>query len=628
MENSYLYLAVFLYLILFLFITISFKKNSNLKNDFDFYRNKINPNLFNILITATSFSGGIMIVFPSIIFRDGFQASFICFVAIIIPLTGILFFKKQWLLAQKFNYTSPVEMYYDYFKCNTIKLIIILITLFFSVFFLSIQFLSVSKLLIFISNYNWQLNYIVLFIGIILLLNIFFGGLKSIALTSVLNLFLIWFGIILLGLSLFYLIGGFEEFKTTLSKLALLEKTRWNTTPIQNYSSLFAVPDIIQLTKGIPKEVPVGGIWTATMTFSFIITFMGVQASPIFSMLSISAKNYYQFEKKQIILSSIIMGIALFIFIIFISISSNLIGSNFFLNELGSTKFNYLPESLSKFNEESLILNLIKLFKKHSIIIFGLLSMSFVAAIISSGSIFILCGSSMIVNSYFIKDKNFNDKKIILIKIFSFIIAVIAVLTAIFFKKISLILVGLSVALSFQLIVPLMAICFFKKLTSSGIRFGLIFGIIITLMTDELGQMFFGEYIPWGKWPFTIYSGFWGIMANFSVAILISLLKEKNFYSKNKEKIHTFYLQNKKYDNSQKLNLYFSIFIFVIWFFFSIGPGIFIGNDIFGKPNDSTTWLFSLPSIWVWQIIFWVLGIFILLKFSNSLNSFLYEKKK
>ena len=44
------------------------------------------------------------------------------------------------------------------------------------------------------------------------------------------------------------------------------------------------------------------------------------------------------------------------------------------------------------------------------------------------------------------------------------------------------------------------------------------------------------------------------------------------------------------------------------WFFFGIGPGAVIGNWIFGDPNDPGSWIFGMPSIWAWQILFWVLG--------------------
>ena len=49
--------------------------------------------------------------------------------------------------------------------------------------------------------------------------------------------------------------------------------------------------------------------------------------------------------------------------------------------------------------------------------------------------------------------------------------------------------------------------------------------------------------------------------------------------------------------------------ITLLWFLFAIGPGAVIGNTIFGNPNDASTWIFGIPSIWAWQIIWWGLGV-------------------
>ena len=53
--------------------------------------------------------------------------------------------------------------------------------------------------------------------------------------------------------------------------------------------------------------------------------------------------------------------------------------------------------------------------------------------------------------------------------------------------------------------------------------------------------------------------------------------------------------------------------ITLLWFFFGVGPGAVIGNDIFGAPNAGyDAWTFGMPSIWVWQILFWALGVFMM----------------
>ena len=47
----------------------------------------------------------------------------------------------------------------------------------------------------------------------------------------------------------------------------------------------------------------------------------------------------------------------------------------------------------------------------------------------------------------------------------------------------------------------------------------------------------------------------------------------------------------------------------ITWIFFGIGPGLIMGNQLFGNPVNVESWSFGMPSIWVGKIIFWVLGI-------------------
>jgi len=37
-----------------------------------------------------------------------------------------------------------------------------------------------------------------------------------------------------------------------------------------------------------------------------------------------------------------------------------------------------------------------------------------------------------------------------------------------------------------------------------------------------------------------------------------------------------------------------------------------IGNTIFGDPLKPATWFNGMPSIWIWQIVWWILGIFMM----------------
>ena len=58
----------------------------------------------------------------------------------------------------------------------------------------------------------------------------------------------------------------------------------------------------------------------------------------------------------------------------------------------------------------------------------------------------------------------------------------------------------------------------------------------------------------------------------------------------------------------------------MIWFF-AIGPGLVIGNDIFGMPNAGYDgWYMKIPSLWGYQLICWIIGIGLLWFLANKMD--------
>ena len=77
--------------------------------------------VFVLAATATSFSGWTFVGHPGKIFTDGLPYAFASFYALTIPLTGVLFLRRQWILGKAYNYITPGEMYSDYYGGNTNK---------------------------------------------------------------------------------------------------------------------------------------------------------------------------------------------------------------------------------------------------------------------------------------------------------------------------------------------------------------------------------------------------------------------------------------------------------------------------------------------------------------------------
>ena len=129
------------------------------------------------------------------------------------------------------------------------------------------------------------------------------------------------------------------------------------------------------------------------------------------------------------------------------------------------------------------------------------------------------------------------------------------------------------------------------------------------MLTESIGQNLIGDVLPWGRWPWTMHSAFWGIFVNLLVAIPISYQTQNSRARAHRQKYHDF-LQDHAGLSKSKQSLKPAAWIITLaWLFFGIGPGAVIGNDIFGAPNDAANWTFGIPSIWAWHIIFWLLGV-------------------
>ena len=102
----------------------------------------------------------------------------------------------------------------------------------------------------------------------------------------------------------------------------------------------------------------------------------------------------------------------------------------------------------------------------------------------------------------------------------------------------------------------------------------------------------------------------WGIIFNLPVAILISLFTQPNEQEKARRvEYHTFIRRYASLPPEKRHLVKWGWSVTLVWFFFAIGPGCVVGNTLFGDPKVPATWAFGMPSIWLWQIIWWILGI-------------------
>ena len=592
----------------------AFKNQNKTKTPVDFfiYERQLPGWVFIIVATGTIFSGWIFFVHPSLIFMNGMPYSMTSLCAIGIPLLGIVFLKRQWMLSKKYGFVTPSEMMGVYFKSEFIRILIVIITLGFAIPFIAMQ-LSLGGILISIlSDDIIGAGSASFLIGGVIIFYLSISGIKSIVYIDTIQFLLVIFGVVSIGFITLDLVGGWDLLNESLSRISNIKKNLFNLK--ESYSSYLAIPGTIKLAEILDKKMFYSGIWTSSMILTFVFALTGIQMSPNFLMLVFSSKEVKPFAAQQVWFSAFLIGLIFIFFTIIIGVGSNLLGANNIINESGNNISKILPSVIFPNKMESLVPHLINTIGEYSPLFFGILAICAIASV-QSTSYFYLSSSAIvtrdIVKRFFLKNMN-NEKQIFSSRILLGLFFIISL--ALSMQSLETILsIGIfSLSIACQMFVPLIAICYFPWLTKQGVGLGIVVGIIAVLGTDIVGQTLFGDFIKWNKWPLTIHSSVWGVLFNLIASISISFITQDAKETNHRQKFHDFIDDYKSHSIMRKSLKPSAWIVTVTWIFFALGPGSIIGNNIFGKPGDIESWSFGTPSIWVWEIISWILGIILI----------------
>ena len=593
----------------------------------------ISPWVFFFAATAATFAGITIITYPSLIYSDGYSFLATSAIVITIPIGSILFFKRQWMLSRKFNLITPGEMYFKYYKSNTLRVLILIIGLFFAVPFLGILLGATGGLVEFISageinrdSAMWVLTAVVLFYVVS-------GGFKSMISIGVVQSWLFFILFLTIGFGTLNYLGGLDIFKQFAIASNFISFGSWGTTEgygggeLQSY---FSVPGVIQWVAGIGKNNPAGGPWTAVMILSFTMTYMGIVLSPTFSMWSFSVKSPRSFYFYQVWGSGAIMGVFLFLFAGLLGVGAHLLGANSDVNANGFAISNILPE-LSATNQASLIFYFIESFEVYSPAIVGFLGVCIIAALQSTIAAFLMTSGSMVARDlykpYIDKDTSWT-RELLVARLSMLLLCIAALYLATYFETSLILLGGLAIAFGFQLFPVLLGMIWFPWITKNGATLGLITGLIFVILAETFGHKLTGNALPWGRWPLTIYSGLWGLFFNVIVCFLSSVFAQNDKEKNHRDEIHEFLNSHMGIHPSRVKIKSLAYVLFLIWTFFSIGPGLIFGNFLFGIAGDGfDQWTMGLPSLWVYQIIWWAIGILLIWFLANKMDLSTLPKK-
>lgn len=613
----WLFIFVALYWSYCIFWGIKGALSAKTASDYFIAGRKISLWVFVLAATATSFSGWTFMGHPGLLYRDGFQYAYASFYAITIPFTGVMFLKRQWILGKRFGFVTPGEMLSSYFRSDTIRLLVVLVALVFSVPYLGVQLRASGFLFNVLTDNMLGVDVGMWLLSAVVIIYVASGGLRAVAYVDTMQAILLAFGIVAIGFIALHFVGGWERLNEGIAALAQFDQKR---TP-DGYSHYIAIPGVIQFVSNGPSAT--GGVWTGIMILTYMFALMGIQSAPAFSMWAFSNHSPKPFAPQQVWASAFGIGFILMTFTAIQGLGGHLLGADLqfaaaypdFVNNVMQAGLHgqNLMDAAGK--QGMLVPQLMYLMSNTAPWFVGLLSVCALAAMQSTGAAYMSTAGGMLTrdvlkryvmpNATHGQQKFFGRLGVIVIVLAALVVATTA-------TDALVLLGGLAVAYGFQMWPALIAVCWWPWLTRAGVVVGLIVGLIAVSMTESIGAdifALFGMDPLWGRWPLTIHSAGWGILFNLGSAILVSAVTQNSGDLEHKMTFHRFLREHASLPESKQGLVPIAWIVTLVWFFFGIGPGAVIGNTIFGNPNDAQTWLFGMPSIWAWQLLWWALGV-------------------
>ncbi len=570
--------------------------------------------VFVLAATATSFSGWTFVGHPALVWRDGLQYAFASFYVITIPFTGTIFLKRIWMMGKRYGYITPGEMYADYYGSEAMRWLTVIVALFYSVPYLGLQLRASGVLFNVLSGNLVPETFGMWALSIVVLLYVALGGLRSVAYVDTVQCILLMGGIVIIGIITIAKLGGWGEFTAIFSDM-IREDVARNAdlygkavfTP-DGYHRLVAIPGPIQWVSSAGKAV--GGSWTGAMILTYMFALMGIQSSPAFTMWGFSNTNPKPFAPQQVWASSLGVGVCLFLFTALQGLGG------WVLIKQGL----FDPNLLGGGNQEALVPALINLLADAAPLLVGVLAVCALAAMQSTGSAYMSTASGMITRDiylrYFNRRAGARQQKV-MGRVWVVGVTLAALLVATFSTDALVMLGGLAVSYGTQMWIPLAGNLYFPWLTRQGVVAGLIAGLVAVTFTYPFKWAFFKavhEALGIGYYPLTIHCAGWGILFNGLTALVVSAVTQPNKKEQlRKREFHRFLRFHASVPPEKQHLKIWGWAIVLVWFLFAIGPFAVLGNNFFVfDAGDPGTWLLGIPPLWLWQIVWWLAGVFMM----------------
>ncbi len=560
-------------------------------------------------LTAAALGAWVILAYPALIYRDGLPAAGLASAAIALPACALLVFTRLSDLSVRCGSASIANLLGTYFQNTQVRNLVILAGLGFALPLLALQFHAAGVLVNMLSDDTISINAAMALLAALVTLTVAWGGVRAVVSGAAAQYILLTLAIVILGIVAYYYIGGLSRLSSGIAALAEIDTNQ----TAGGFSHYLAVPGVIQFVTSAREAL--GSPWTGALLFTTVLAFTGIIASPVFANWALCVRSTKPAAGQMIWASGALLGLMLLVFSAAQGLGGHLLGANMVMTDTkGELVYNVMGANLAGMDlmetegqENELVPVLIYLLGDALPWLFGLLTVAALSALHATSGALLVGAGTLVTRAGFGRTDDLMASRL-QAGVVTIALAAAALALAWTQETPRFDLAHLALAIGAQMWPALIGLCWWPRINGRGVAAGLVFGIIAAFATEPFGIEALNIQ-AWGAWPFTVHSAFWGLLVNIATVVAVSALSASPDGLKHRETYHRDRREGVQAAGFPKG----AVALALGWLLFAAGPGTVLGNSVFGAPNDAQSWMFGLPSLWVWHGLWWGLGIVMLL---------------
>lgn len=506
----------------------------------------------------------------ALVTRFGLQASHLAVGFVLAAMAALLLWNRMWYVARVARLSTPGEALGQFYGSVTLRVVMLGLAVLFALPFSANLLSSAAQLLEGATDGLLPRDAGVWLLAISLAIPAIIGGWRATILALAMQA-------VLLAL----LVPG----STILAEI-LATASGFPSAPIPVQEGVLwdRIPGVIQYSAGIGKEMPATGIFTTVALSSSAVGLLGIVFSPATLYLGQTAS-----PGRAVGLSTVWLA-------------AGLLTGIFVLGApLLATRMADGPLALA-----------IQFYAFEPLTGVGLIVMLLVGALLTV-SFFVTGGAILVTRElvirYLFPDLSEQEQRFSARVAIGFAFFLLAFMAS-FLPLVSAVLGSVALPFAVQLLPAFLGLTFLRWISRGAVIAGMTLGMLIVFFTEPPGLILFeGLFVnlPWGRWPLTIHSAAWGLAINLAVVLLASAATLRAPDNLQRNRLHDALFQSTGVAVGGR-GLFWALML--LWSFLAYGPGAVLGNTFFSHPIfTSGEATLGIPSLWVWQILFWLLGV-------------------